>query len=194
MRTRVVMTAIVGALALGNQALAQVPAASGTASAVTGTVDVGARGTSSSGDEARYERYRDLRTGVFSHLVFGSADESRVWSAGADHVGYRNQEYVFRYAGGPVTLKGGLDIRHLHHRGNLGVQPADRMGRRLRRRNESHVVNDFKVVALFLKRRHRVHEREPRLIGNGERLETAALSPRIRDPGGHQHEVHLPRH
>ena len=115
MRTRVVMTAIVGALALGNQALAQVPAASGTASAVTGTVDVGARGTSSSGDEARYERYRDLRTGVFSHLVFGSADESRVWSAGADNVGYRNQEYAFRYVGGPVTVKGSFDSTPLNY-------------------------------------------------------------------------------
>lgn len=115
MRTRVVMTAIVGALALGNQALAQVPAASGTASAVTGTVDVGARGTSSSGDEARYERYRDLRTGVFSHLVFGSADESRIWSAGADNVGYRNQEYAFRYVGGPVTVKGSFDSTPLNY-------------------------------------------------------------------------------
>ncbi|MGE0393788.1 MAG: MtrB/PioB family outer membrane beta-barrel protein, partial [Vicinamibacterales bacterium] len=84
---------------------AQAPAAG----EVTGVVDVGARATSGSGDEARYERYQDLRSGVFSRLVFGEATDRRIWSATAENVGYRNQAYDLRYATGAFTVRGAWD-------------------------------------------------------------------------------------
>lgn len=59
-----------------------------------GTVDFGARATQIDGDEARFQRYRDLRSGIYgSNLVFGrrTADwtlEGQAWNAG-----YRDQRY-----------------------------------------------------------------------------------------------------
>ena len=61
----------------------------------TGAVDVGAQFTSVSGDEARYQHYRDLRTGVLLD-GFHFTQEKRDWTfkATATHVGYRDQKYT----------------------------------------------------------------------------------------------------
>src|SRR5678815_5304487 len=43
----------------------------GAAAPVTfGSIDLGFRGTTTSGDAAEYERYRDLRSGSWSRLTF----------------------------------------------------------------------------------------------------------------------------
>jgi len=61
----------------------------------TGAVDVGAQFTSVSGDEARYQHYRDLRTGVLLD-GFHFTQEKNDWrfKATATHVGYRDQKYT----------------------------------------------------------------------------------------------------
>jgi MtrB/PioB family decaheme-associated outer membrane protein len=61
----------------------------------TGQVDVGAQVTSVSGDEARYERYRDLRSGPLLD-GFNYLREKNDWTfaATASHVGYRDQKYT----------------------------------------------------------------------------------------------------
>ena len=61
----------------------------------TGAVDVGAQFTSVSGDEARYQHYRDLRTGVLLD-GFHFTQEKNDWTfkATATHVGYRDQKYT----------------------------------------------------------------------------------------------------
>ncbi len=122
MRTNVLWMGLVSVLCAGGPVWSQTPPAAPAAGAVTGVVDAGARGTSGSGDEARYDRYGDLRTGVFSHVVFGQADASRLWSFGADNVGYRNQEYRFRYVGGNSFIKASWDSTPLNY-SNLTSTP-----------------------------------------------------------------------
>lgn len=115
MRTNVLWMGV--ALALGGSVSGwtQTPPTAPAAGAVTGVVDAGARITSASGDEARYDRYGDLRTGVFSHVVFGQADASRLWSLGAENVGYRDQEYRFRYVAGHAFVKASWDSTPLNY-------------------------------------------------------------------------------
>jgi MtrB/PioB family decaheme-associated outer membrane protein len=58
-----------------------------------GNVDFGGLFTTTDGDEARYERYRDTRDGVFSNLSVNRNTSSSVFSAHALHPGYRDQRY-----------------------------------------------------------------------------------------------------
>ena len=97
----------IGCLSLGLLALpalahaqastpAPAPAPAQEPAAVTqsGTFSLGGRGTSLSGDAARYERYRDLSDGLFLE-GFRWNRQSRTWvvSAAADHVGRKDQRF-----------------------------------------------------------------------------------------------------
>ena len=65
-----------------------------------GNVDFGFRGTvfGDNSDEARYQRYRDLRNGAFVEgFRWGAADDHRYWDVRATHVGYRDQQYTANY-------------------------------------------------------------------------------------------------
>lgn len=60
-----------------------------------GTIDFGYRGTSFTGDEARYNRYRDLRGGPFiNKFRFAKENETTAFRAEANNVGYRDQRYL----------------------------------------------------------------------------------------------------
>jgi MtrB/PioB family decaheme-associated outer membrane protein len=62
-----------------------------------GQIDFGVRGTvyGDNSDEARYQRYRDLRTGPFvDGFRFGRDRDDWAFDVHADHVGYRDQRYV----------------------------------------------------------------------------------------------------
>jgi len=102
MRTRI--TILTGALLLASaiytQAQDTTPVAAQTqpsASTFTpklGTIDFGYRGTSFTGDEARYNRYRDLRDGGYvDRFRFVRETESTAFRAEANNVGYRDQRY-----------------------------------------------------------------------------------------------------
>ena len=61
---------------------------------------IGGRGTSISGDPARFQRFQDLRDGVtLTDARFSREDASGTWlfRATADNVGYRDQKYTARY-------------------------------------------------------------------------------------------------
>ena len=59
-----------------------------------GTVDFGGRVTSIDGDEARAQRYRDLRSGIYaSNLIAGRRTEDWTLEAQAWNIGYRDQRY-----------------------------------------------------------------------------------------------------
>jgi MtrB/PioB family decaheme-associated outer membrane protein len=59
-----------------------------------GAVDFGARFTKVDGDEARFQRYRDLRPGVYGNdIVAGRRTEDFTIEAQAWNVGYRDQRY-----------------------------------------------------------------------------------------------------
>lgn len=65
-----------------------------------GQLDFGFRGTAfgDTSDEARYQRFRDLRTGPFvDGFRFGRENEHWSFDARADHVGYRDQRYVANF-------------------------------------------------------------------------------------------------
>ena len=65
-----------------------------------GQFDFGFRGTffGDGSDEARYQRYRDLRTGVvLENFRWGKSDDYKYWDIRATHVGYRDQQYAANY-------------------------------------------------------------------------------------------------
>jgi MtrB/PioB family decaheme-associated outer membrane protein len=73
--------------------------AQGTADApFTGTVDVGGQFTGTDGDEARFERYRDSRSGAFTNIGVSRLTDRFMFSADANHVGYRDQRYALSYS------------------------------------------------------------------------------------------------
>jgi len=79
---------------MGSAASAQEPPAD------IGQVDFGFRGTLFAGDsdEARYQRYRDLRTGPFADGFRFARDRDHSWfDVQAAHVGYRDQRYAAQY-------------------------------------------------------------------------------------------------
>ncbi len=96
MRIRVV--SLLTALLLGSAAgvRAQVATASQTSDApLSGSVDFGAQFTTTDGDEARYQRYQDLRDGPLVN-AFKYVHDKDKWHFDlfANHVGYRDQKYV----------------------------------------------------------------------------------------------------
>ena len=64
----------------------------------SGSVDFGARLFELTGDRARDQRYRDLRSGPTIDRARYTKDQ-QIWmfTAGADHVGYRDQRYFANY-------------------------------------------------------------------------------------------------
>ena len=70
------------------------------APATFGTIDLGFRGTTTTGDAAEYERYRDLRTGSWSRLTFDKTTDTYLFGAAAQNIGYRDQRFGANYMGG----------------------------------------------------------------------------------------------
>lgn len=59
-----------------------------------GTIDFGARLNETEGDEARFQRYRDLRPGIYgNNALIGRRTEDWNFEAQAWHAGYRDQRY-----------------------------------------------------------------------------------------------------
>lgn len=84
-------------------AAAQTPAVGPTSDTSTfapklGQVDFGYRGGSTTGDEARFQRYRDLRDGGYvDRFKFTKDGETWLFKASANNVGYRDQRYTARF-------------------------------------------------------------------------------------------------
>lgn len=61
----------------------------------SGSIDLGLRGSSLTGDAARYERYRDMGDGLFLEIFRWKAQKNGWFlDAGADHAGRRDQRYT----------------------------------------------------------------------------------------------------
>ncbi len=90
------------------------PAAT-TSNGVSGTVDVGGRFTSTDGDEARYERYRDLRNGANVNLLFHKEAPSWSLDLKAANVGYRDGLYQLSFNSRRVKLKAKFDQTPLNY-------------------------------------------------------------------------------
>jgi MtrB/PioB family decaheme-associated outer membrane protein len=101
---------IVAALLLASaQAFAQDPPTKPVPPAgvpTTGVFDVGFRGSSTDGDEARYERFRDLRDGAATLFTMSKSTDQYRLNADASNVGYRDQLYAAEYMTSKVTVSG----------------------------------------------------------------------------------------
>jgi hypothetical protein len=74
-----------------------------------GSIDIGGRFTSTTGDAARYERYRDLRDGANINLLFNKETEKWTFSIKALNVGYRDQRYLMNFNSRRVKLSLSFD-------------------------------------------------------------------------------------
>src|SRR5215468_1749876 len=80
-----------------------------------GSIDLGFRGTSTSGNAAAYERYRDLRTGSWSRLLFNKGNDKYLFGAAGQNIGYRDQRFQADYRGGKEWLFGAFDSIPLNY-------------------------------------------------------------------------------
>src|SRR5215212_2189013 len=94
---------LAAALLIPQLALAQAPPPV-QSQAVTGTADIGGMFTTTDGDEARYERYRDTRDGAYTNLSLGRETGSYLFNATASHIGYRDQRYNIDYVRPRLTV------------------------------------------------------------------------------------------
>lgn len=74
-----------------------------------GLIDLGFRGTSASGDEARLERYRDLSDGAASLINYIRDTPVFNINANAFNIGQRDQRYRASYIGHGLRVKGAFD-------------------------------------------------------------------------------------
>lgn len=79
-------------------------AAQPTPTPSNGSLDIGGRFTSTTGDEARYERYRDLRDGVNANLLFSKETDNWVFDIKAKDIGYHDQRYLLNFNSRRVKL------------------------------------------------------------------------------------------
>ncbi|MCC6991304.1 MAG: MtrB/PioB family outer membrane beta-barrel protein, partial [Acidobacteria bacterium] len=116
MRTRFVLT-IAALLASASTALAQTPPTKPEPPAVPslGLFDVGYRGGDTTGDEARFERYRDLRPGAATFFEVNRRAEKYRFKADAFNVGYRDQSYNAYYTNGKLSVNGMFDSVPLNY-------------------------------------------------------------------------------
>jgi len=110
MRTRLI---VLTAALLCSAPLARAQQAATTEPA--GVADVGVRAGSMDGDEARYQRYQDLRNGVFSRVSFGKVTDTTILSLGASNIGYRDQNYFVDYNNGKSKVSGFFDAVPLNY-------------------------------------------------------------------------------
>ena len=60
---------------------------------LSGTVDIGGQFSTIDGDDARFQRYRDARDGLYSQFSLNRQGTSYLFAASASHPGYRDQRY-----------------------------------------------------------------------------------------------------
>jgi MtrB/PioB family decaheme-associated outer membrane protein len=59
--------------------------------------EIGFRATTTDGDEARYQRYQDLKNGLASKIGIGKETDAVSYDFSAANVGYDDQQYAFNY-------------------------------------------------------------------------------------------------
>ena len=80
------------------------------------SLDFGVRVGSDDGDEARFERYRDLRPGASTLLRVGQEHRAATGSTpAASNIGYRDQRYSADYYTGKLAVSGVFDSIPLNY-------------------------------------------------------------------------------
>ena len=116
MRTRFVVIAA-PLLLTAQVALAQEPPTKPAPPDVpmNGLVDVGVRAGATDGDEARFERYQDLRPGASTMFDFTKNTDTYLFGFKASNVGYRDQKYTADYYTGKLKVSGFFDSIPLNY-------------------------------------------------------------------------------
>src|SRR5688572_5110861 len=83
---------------------AQADTPPGPAAPVSGLVDIGGLFSVVDGDEARYERYRDFRNGLYTSFRLNRETTSYLFDGTASHVGYRDQRYNLSFRSRRVNV------------------------------------------------------------------------------------------
>ncbi len=115
MRIRLSIATAALALASATVATAQTTPAPQPAAPANGSLELGGLFGDTSGDAARYERYRDTRNGVFSDLKFARATDGYLFDVKAYHIGYRDQSYTLGYDNGRLRLNAMWDSIPLNY-------------------------------------------------------------------------------
>jgi len=97
MRTRFILSAALVLLASATVAGAQQKNAAPAKPAITQDWEIGFRSTSTTGDEYRYMRYQDLKSGLASKIGIGKETEASAWDFSAYNVGNDDQAYKLDY-------------------------------------------------------------------------------------------------
>ena len=99
MRNRVVWTTAALLIAFLGMAQAQTPPTKPPAPTTpsVGLFDVGFRGDTTDGDQARHERYRDLRNGAGTLFTMNKLTDHYRFGALAQNIGYHDQRYQVTY-------------------------------------------------------------------------------------------------
>lgn len=139
MRTRTLVTCAALLLASMSVARAQTPPTKPEPPADVpslGLLDLGYRGGSVDGDEARFERYRDLSPGAASWFALNKRADAYRFKLDAFNVGYRDQRYSGYYTNGKLSVNGLFDSIPLNYiydaplvwtsdgRGRFTIDPA----------------------------------------------------------------------
>lgn len=98
------------------------PTAPGEEALPWGTIDFGYRGTATTGDDARYDRYSDLRDGAATRILINRQTDQFAFNANAFAVGYRDQQYAAKYTNGKATLFGSFNSIPLNY-ANTATSP-----------------------------------------------------------------------
>ncbi len=85
------------------------------ASTSAGTIDIGGRFTSTDGDEARYQRYRDLRDGVNANFLYNKETPNWAFDVFAKNIGYRDGRYEFTLNSHKFKVKAFFDQLPLNY-------------------------------------------------------------------------------
>ena len=117
MRARLVSSLAAALLACAAAARAQTPPTKPEPAAgpSLGVVDLGYRGGTTDGDEARFERYRDLRAGVATWFSVDKQTDTFRAKADAFNVGYRDQSYSGYFTNGKLSVNGMFDSIPLNY-------------------------------------------------------------------------------
>jgi hypothetical protein len=81
----------------------------------SGQIDIGGRFTSTDGDEARYERYRDLRDGVNANFSYSKETSGWTFDAFAKNIGYRDGHYELSFSNSKIKFTGFFDQLPLNY-------------------------------------------------------------------------------
>jgi len=110
MRNRLLIMTAALVLASASPALAQTQSTPpAPASPLLGSISVGVQGSSVTGDEARFERYRDLRNRQNIQFDFAKETEKYLLDVTATNVGNRNGAYGLEYTNSKVKFEFSFD-------------------------------------------------------------------------------------